>query len=140
MHGTALLLGLVAALALSACSKQEPDITANDQVPAAQHTEMMAEGETPAQAGPPVFVAIDIDYEAAPTELPAGEVEITLDNKGAIEHNVTLIGPGYDEEVVLVAGAGASATETVTLEPGTYEYHCSIPGHEANMHGELTVN
>lgn len=86
----------------------------------------------------PVFVAIDNDYESAPTELPVGEVQLTLENTGSIEHNVTFEELG--DEKLLEAPGGESDDTTVTLEAGEYTYYCSVPGHrEGGMEGTLTV-
>ena len=57
-------------------------------------------------------------------KVEAGQVEV----KGAI-HEVELK-PGAEAEWVLIP-----------MKPGTYELHCSIPGHaEAGMVGEIVVN
>jgi plastocyanin len=79
---------------------------------------------------PNTFVAVDIAYDAAPTQVPAGEVELTLVNQGATPHNVVIDLLGVTP--VLEADAGATVSAPVTLEPGVYRYHCSIPGHEAD--------
>ena len=132
------LVLVLAVLMLAACSKQAPEVTANDQVPADQRTE--AGASEPAGGGgggggsEPLWVAKDIEFTSAPEELPAGETEITLENTGAAQHNVTIEG-----EVVVVAAGGATETGSINLEPGEYEYVCSVPGHEGSMNGTLTV-
>jgi plastocyanin len=85
----------------------------------------------------PLWVAIDIDYQQAPEALPPGDTTITLENQGAIEHNVVFEELG--EEPVVVAAPGETATGDVTLEVGEYIYYCSIPGHRTTMEGTLTV-
>jgi plastocyanin len=132
------LIVAVAVLALAACAKQEPEITAQEQVPADQRTEAAASegadgGDEGAAAGA-TWVAVDIAFESAPSTLPAGETEITLQNNGAAAHNVTI-----NDELIVEAQGGQSASGTVSLEPGTYEYICSVPGHESLMTGEITV-
>ena len=134
-----ILVLVVAVLALAACSKADPEVTANDQVPAEQRTEAAAEGaseggEAAGGGSEPLWVAKDIEFVSAPVELPAGETEITLENTGAAPHNVTI-----DGETIVEAGAGATEVGTIDLKPGTYEYICSVPGHEGSMNGELTV-
>ncbi len=131
---------VLAALALSGCSRQDPEVTANEQVPADQRTEAGATegGGDEATGGDATWVAIDIDFESAPDALPAGETEITLQNEGSADHDVTFEELG--DETVAKAAGGETATGTVTLEPGTLTYYCSVPGHrEAGMEGELTV-
>ncbi len=71
----------------------------------------------------------------------AGDIEVTLDNVGAAEHNIVFIGAneGSDDPVAQALG-GESDTGTVNLFEGDYVYYCSIPGHRSQgMEGELTV-
>lgn len=80
------------------------------------------------------WVADDIEYVEAPESAPAGEVTIAIDNQGGIAHDVTI-----DElDIKVEAPGGETASETYEIEPGTYEYYCSVPGHESNMNGEIT--
>lgn len=83
------------------------------------------------------FVAVDIEYDAAPETVPAGEVTIAIDNQGNLDHDVTIEELG-DEPVVAAEGGGVDVA-TITLEPGTYTYYCSVPGHRATMEGTLVV-
>jgi plastocyanin len=132
------LIFVLAVLMLAACSKQAPEITAQEQVPADQRTEAAGEGgdggEGEGAGGGATFVAVDIAFDSAPDSLPAGETEITLVNEGAALHNVTI-----DGTVIVEAQGGQTQTGTVTLDPGVHEYICNVPGHEALMNGELTV-
>jgi plastocyanin len=134
---------LIAALALVGCTKLPPEVAINDQVPADQRTESEPAGGGGGSEGggggsEPVWVAIDIEFESAPATLPAGGTEVTLTNNGAIEHNVVFDDLG--SEPVVVAAPGETQTGQVELEPGTYRYHCSVPGHEPTMNGEVTVD
>lgn len=89
--------------------------------------------DAPGQAAVP-FVAGDLVYSQAPARVPAGAVAITLDNRGAVEHNVAFDGG----KPIVAAAAGATASGTVTLEPGTHTYFCTVPGHrEAGMEGQV---
>lgn len=94
-------------------------------------------GEDTAEEGGNEFVAIDIEFESAPTSLPAGDTEIVLVNEGASPHNVTI--PEVSDSPIVEAQGGETQTGTAKLEPGTYEYICSVPGHESLMKGEVTV-
>lgn len=81
-----------------------------------------------------IWVADDIEYLEAPESASAGEVTIGLDNQGGIVHDVTI-----DElDVHVEAPGGETASETYEIEPGTYEYYCSVPGHRSSMNGEIT--
>jgi plastocyanin len=94
-------------------------------------------GEIPADAL--VFAAdVNLAYTSAPTTAPAGEVTIAIDNQGGLPHNVTIEGVEGDEPIV--EATNGTDVNTVTLEPGSYTYYCSIPGHRAGgMEGQLTV-
>lgn len=136
------LVVVLAVLALTACSRQPPEVSVNDQVPADQRTEAATEGGGDEGAGggggDATWVAIDIDFESAPETLPAGETEITLVNEGQALHDVTFEELG--DETVVEAQGGSTETGTVSLEAGDYTYYCSVPGHrEAGMEGQLTV-
>lgn len=95
-------------------------------------------GEAEGGSNEPVFVAIDIAYESAPSDLPVGDVDLTLVNDGQIEHNVVLEERG--DELILEAAGGETDEATVTFEAGELTYYCSVPGHrEAGMEGTLTI-
>jgi plastocyanin len=95
-------------------------------------------GDGGAASNEPVFVAIDIEYESAPSELPTGDVDLTFENDGSIEHNVVIEELG--DEVILEAAGGETDEATVSLEAGEYTYYCSIPGHRATMEGTFTAS
>lgn len=77
---------------------------------------------------------VDNEFQPAEFEVAAGEVEITLDNTGAAEHNFSNEELGVDEDVA----AGEQTTFTVDAEPGTYEFVCKY--HESiGMVGTMTV-
>jgi plastocyanin len=135
---------VLAVLMLAACSKQAPEITAQEQVPADQRTEAApadgegGDGEGEGGGGDATFVAIDIAYESAPETLPAGENEITIVNNGQAVHDVTFEDLG--DVTVVSANGGQTASGNVTLEAGEHYYYCSVPGHrEAGMEGTLTA-
>jgi plastocyanin len=70
----------------------------------------------------------------------AGEVTIVMENPSSVPHNVALKGGGVDEKGEIV-GKGEQSEVSATVEPGSYEFYCSVPGHEAaGMKGELTVS
>jgi plastocyanin len=82
----------------------------------------------------------DIRFDVKEITAPAGPLEITLINKGRIEHTMKLEITGTDFELK-TPGRGDSDTGTITLEPGTYEFVCTVAGHEqAGMKGTLVVS
>jgi uncharacterized cupredoxin-like copper-binding protein len=70
-------------------------------------------------------------------------VRLVLRNEGGAVHDFTLSAgaAGLTEEVNVVAAGGSTASVTFTpTAPGTYEFVCGQPGHEAaGMTGTLTV-
>lgn len=130
-------------LALTGCLSSEPKIAEVEQVAAAQRDQMLAteqasEGGGEGGGGPALWVAVDLAYPEAPTELMAGAVDVELDNQGAIEHNVVIEELG--DQLILEAPGGGTDSGTVEFEAGEYTYYCSIPGHRAaGMEGTLTV-
>jgi plastocyanin len=85
-----------------------------------------------------VWVSIDIEYAESPDSAEAGEITMAIDNTGGnLEHDVTIEEEG-DTTVVTDPGGGIDVG-TITLDPGTYTYYCSVPGHRSTMEGTLEV-
>ena len=57
--------------------------------------------------------------------IPAGPVTFTVTNSGSIPHAFEVEGHGTEQETALIQ-PGASATLTLTLEPGSYEIYCPV--------------
>jgi uncharacterized cupredoxin-like copper-binding protein len=67
---------------------------------------------------------------------PAGDVTFKLHNSGGIEHNFTIEGIGASDMIA----AGSTAEFTTTLEDGTFNVLCSVPGHaDGGMKATLMV-
>jgi len=91
-------------------------------------------------------------YASTPTTAVAGETTIVFENSEAtgnttgMSHTLTFVTgePGYNSDVSLNLLAnpfdanGGRHEATVTLTPGKYKFHCTIPGH-STMVGEFTV-
>jgi plastocyanin len=70
----------------------------------------------------------------------AGTVTLKAMNPQSVSHDISIKGNGVDVKGNQVSNGGVS-TVTATLTAGTYEYYCSVPGHEqAGMKGTLTVS
>ena len=71
---------------------------------------------------------------------PKGRVQLILNNKAPIEHNVAIRGNGLAAKKGPVVGQGKQSKVTATVKPGRYTFYCSVGGHEAaGMKGTLTV-
>lgn len=81
----------------------------------------------------------DIFFEPKEVTAPAGPVAITLNNIGAIQHNLVI--EDHPEFKKLDVAPGASATGTFDAKPGTYVLFCDIAGHRpAGMESKLIVS
>ncbi|MBP8251910.1 MAG: cupredoxin domain-containing protein [Herpetosiphon sp.] len=103
--------------------------------------------------------AATLAYAQTSLEAPAGDIEVTFNNKGALPHNIVIVKPGEEDAAVADAVAnapaftpktavamgttiegGKSETFTAKLDAGTYSYICTYPGHyAAGMKGTLVV-
>jgi uncharacterized cupredoxin-like copper-binding protein len=92
-----------------------------------------------AASGPKIEVAgKEFSFTPATLTLKAGQGStIVLKNTGSIEHDLTVSDAGFK----VTAPTSQSAEKVLTVDkPGTYEFHCSVPGHkEGGMKGQLTV-
>jgi len=106
----------------------------------------------------PVEASVTLtDFAYTPNGLeaaPGAEVNVTLDNQGALEHNFIVMNKDitvtewadsdqtnvYFEQLALPTGEETVATFIAPMEPGTYQFLCSVPAHlQQGMQGTLTV-
>lgn len=129
--------GLIAAAAGTRTLEHGADHAPESGDIAAKPSEGAAAGNAAPEEGQLTFVAVDIAFEEAPETAKAGQLQVVLTNNGSAVHNVTM--PDVQDTPLVEAAGGETATGVVELEAGTYEFFCSIPGHEDLMNGELTV-
>jgi uncharacterized cupredoxin-like copper-binding protein len=73
-------------------------------------------------------------------QLAPGKYEFDVANDGKVQHDLAVDGPGVEDEKTPLINAGQSGKLEVTLEKGTYDLYCSVPGHkEAGMDVKVTV-
>jgi len=83
---------------------------------------------TPAPRGNPVPVNVKLSewtVQLSEATVPAGQVTFTVTNGGSIPHALEVEGQGTEQQTPLIQ-AGASATLTLSLKPGTYEVYCPV--------------
>jgi uncharacterized cupredoxin-like copper-binding protein/heme/copper-type cytochrome/quinol oxidase subunit 4 len=131
--------------------------------PAPQAFVPKAEAPASAAAAPAVASTVQVSEKefsiTAPADATAGKITFEIKNDGTVAHNLYIVktdlapdalpvaGAQLDQSKVDVVGhtsgdiaAGASATLTVTLEPGNYVLLCDVPGHyQLGMHAALVV-
>jgi manganese oxidase len=70
------------------------------------------------------------------TVAAGGVLEVV--NRGVAEHDLAVI--GTDVATPMLQGGDQATLDLSSLAPGTYDVHCSVPGHEAGgMIGTLTI-
>lgn len=138
---------VLAAIALVACGSSSSSSSSEESSPETT-SESSAEGGGAAEGGSSGGASA-LKIEAASTGLAfssktatakAGEVTVEFNNPQSLQHDVAIEDSSGETigETELVAEGSASTT--VELEPGTYHYYCTVPGHrEGGMEGTLTV-
>jgi plastocyanin len=139
----AFLVLALAALALVACGSSDDDSTTT-----ATSNEGSAETGGPAKEASGGGVTLrfeadpggDLAYTTTKASTKAGKVTIDFNNPQALTHDVAIeTSSGKEVGKTELIASGEDST-TVDLEPGTYTFYCSVPGHrEAGMEGTLTV-
>ena len=79
-------------------------------------------------------------YDQKSVSAKAGSVTVNFDNKEALQHDVAIADSSGKVlgQTDLVSSGTANAT--VDVQPGTYTFYCTVPGHrQAGMEGTLTV-
>jgi plastocyanin len=127
----------VAAYVAQAAAKRGEDSGQLAQVGAAT-----AEGTAQAENGVleiPADPGGALAYTFADAEAPPGALEINSPNESSVDHNIALEGGGVNEVGPVVNNGGVS-TINVNVQPGEYQFFCTVTGHRAaGMEGTLTV-
>jgi uncharacterized cupredoxin-like copper-binding protein len=128
-----LAAGWIAALALAGCGGGGGS---------AGSTSSSGASTTPAASGTAV-TATETEFSIALSQqtFAAGTYTFTVQNSGNAPHNLTIKGPGADNQASPTLQGGQSGTVTVTLQAGSYELYCSVDGHKAQgMDMTITVS
>jgi uncharacterized cupredoxin-like copper-binding protein len=110
-------------------------------IPASAHTNAARATVVTVTAGKP----IEFGFKLSTKSVKAGAVTFKVTNGGAIPHDFTLCSKAGTADTCAgkktpMLSGGASATLSVTLKAGTYEYLCGVPGHAAaGMKGQIKV-
>jgi plastocyanin len=81
----------------------------------------------------------DIAFDTTSLSSKPGRVTIDFDNPATLEHNVAIEQDGK-QLAISATIAGGRTSVTADLEPGTYTFLCTVPGHaEAGMEGTLSI-
>lgn len=78
-------------------------------------------------------------FSTALVVAPAGEVAFQLTCGDVVEHNIVIDGQNSDDPVATCIRGQTGEPGGLELEPGSYTFFCSVPGHKITMSGELVV-
>jgi plastocyanin len=145
----AILLVLLAALLLAACGGSSSSESTGASEPTTESGgeaggEEKEGGEAEGGGGGGTLAieaaASGLAYASTTATAKAGTVTVDFTNPQSVGHDVAIedsSGETIGETEVISAGESST---TVELEPGTYTFYCTVPGHrEAGMEGTLTV-
>ena len=132
---------VVAALGLAACGGGGDN---NNDTTAAATPPATTTGGGGAGGGSTVNISTpsgtELAYDQKDVSAKAGSVTIDFTNNESISHDVAIESPSGDTVGQTDLVASGTANTTVDLQPGTYTFFCTVPGHrEAGMVGPLTV-
>ncbi len=83
---------------------------------------------------------VEFKIELPKNSFAPGTYTFAVSNDGKIPHDLTVTGPGGKKATSRIA-PGSSATLTVELKSGSYDFYCSVPGHkQAGMDQKVTVS
>lgn len=145
----AVMLGLIALFAaIVATTMAFAIVKANDEQKARNEKLAAEEGTTTTAASGPVTdlsVTSPADgglvYQPNGLTAKPGNVAITYDNPSQVPHSIAVA--TANGNVLGQVQPFTNGKQTVTLnnlQPGKYEFYCTVPGHrEAGMQGNLTV-
>jgi len=82
----------------------------------------------------------DLAFNQKRVSAKAGSVTIDFDNVQSLQHDVKVEDSSGQEIGGTDLVSSGTAPATVAVQPGTYTFFCSVPGHrEAGIQGTLTV-
>jgi uncharacterized cupredoxin-like copper-binding protein len=121
---------------------KESKAAGEEKTTSAAHTTTSAATTTTATPSAQTVTVDESEWKVVlpKTTLAPGKYTFDASNKGKLEHDLAIDGPGVNDKTSLIP-AGGSAKLTVTLKSGTYDFYCSVPGHKAaGMDQKVTVS
>jgi uncharacterized cupredoxin-like copper-binding protein len=135
---SALTLGL-GLLAVAGCgsssSSTSPATTTSTHTTSAPATPSATGKQLSLEANPEG----QLKYNKTSLTAKAGAISISLTNNSPLSHNLT-VESSSGAKLATPTFKGGSQTLSLNLQPGTYKFFCTVPGHRAaGMEGTLTV-
>ena len=121
---------------LAACS--------SNSSPSASSPSATTTGQATAGSGTTTVTATETEFHIALSTMTfhPGTYEFVTVNKGQASHNLVISGPGVNQvKTPGLISPGGQEPVTVTLQKGTYDVYCGVPGHKAmGMDVHITVS
>jgi plastocyanin len=138
----AVVIAVLAVLGLAACGGSSNDNSTTAASTPASTTPAggggAGGGGSTVDISTPSGSSLAFDQKTATAK--AGSVTIDFDNKQALQHDVAVSDSSGKQLGATDLVSSGTASTTVNLQPGTYTFFCTVPGHrEAGMEGTLTV-
>jgi plastocyanin len=137
-----LIVAALSVIGLAACGSSSDDNSTTAASTPASTTP--AGGGTASAGGSTVDISTPsggtLAFDQKDVSAKAGTVTIDFDNKQPVPHDVKVEDSSGKELGGTDLTTSGTSNATVDLQPGTYTFFCSVPGHrEAGMEGTLTV-
>jgi uncharacterized cupredoxin-like copper-binding protein len=141
---TGAAVGLLAAAVLSACGGSDGGGGNAASTPTSTSSpSSSSESAADAGQGAPTTVMVtakEYSLTLSTTSFAPGRYTFQLSNTGGTTHGLEIDGPGVADQKADENAPGGSSSITVTLQKGTYELYCPVPGHrELGMETDITV-
>ena len=137
-----LIVVALAAVGLAACGSSSNNSTTAASTPASTSTTAAGGGAKGGSSTVNVSTPSggSLAYDQKTLTAKAGSVTVDFNNQQPLQHDVAIAdssGKVLGQTDLVSSG---TANTTVQLQPGTYTFYCTVPGHkEAGMEGTLTV-
>jgi plastocyanin len=135
---------LLASFSLAACGGD--DDSSSDSSASTPATTSSTTSESSGGSGGGSSIAISADpsgalaFEQTDVSAAAGNDTLEFTNDSTTPHDVVIEDDGGNEIAATDTIQGDTTSTDADLQPGTYTFFCSVPGHrEAGMEGTLTV-
>ena len=133
-------IAALVALGLAACGGSSSDTTTAVSTPTSTAAAPAAGGGGSSSVNISTPSGSTLAYDQKSVSATAGNVTIDFDNKQPLQHDVAVEDSSGKQLGATQLVSSGTATTTVSLQPGTYTFFCTVPGHrEAGMQGTLTV-
>jgi len=133
--GARVVTAALAALLLGACG----GTSTNTATPSAASSPTATSPSSATAVGTSVGVTEkEFSITLSQASFSPASYTFTIQNKGSLPHNLNIEGPGVDTKTSPIPSPGQSGKLTATLQKGSYELWCSVPGHK-NKGMDLTI-